>query len=178
MKTTGCLVSMFFALATSLAAACSGEGGAVPPPFTPADDVQFIDGMVPHHEGAVMMADLILQRGQRSDLRSMAEQMKSSQSQEIEQMRGARQALTGSRDTPPMSDPHMLADMMHMMQLSGAALDQMFLEDMIPHHAGAITMSHRALPNLQRGDMQTLARHIIDSQAREIGELNKMLTAP
>lgn len=178
MKPIGRLVPMFWLLATSLVAACSEPGDAIPPPFTPANDVQFIDGMIPHHQGAVMMADHILERGQSSELKAMAQRMKTSQNQEIERMRAARQALTGSGDTPPMNDPHMIADMMRMMQLSGDTLDRAFLQDMIPHHAGALIMSHRALPNLQRPDMQELANQILDSQAREIGELNKMLSTP
>lgn len=156
----------------------SGPEAAIPPPFTPADDVQFIDGMVPHHQGAVMMADMIVQRGQRADLRAMAQQMKDSQNQEIAMMRSARQAIAGSTDTPPMSDPHMLSDMMLLSQQSGAQLDTMFMEHMIPHHAGAIIMAHRALPNLKLADMHALAAHIVDAQALEIGELQRMLTAP
>ena len=53
----------------------------------------------------------------------------------------------------------------------------MFLADMIPHHAGAIEMAHRALPNLKRADLQAMAMNIVSSQAKEIGELQDMLSS-
>ena len=62
-----------------------------------------------------------------------------------------------------------------MMQMSGAELDRMFLSDMIAHHAGALSMSHRAMPYLQRNELKTMAQNIFDSQAREIGDIHSML---
>lgn len=74
MKLTS-LISAVLSLGMSLVASCAESGGEIPPPFTPSDDVQFIDGMVPHHEGAVLMADMILLRSQRSELKAMAQQI-------------------------------------------------------------------------------------------------------
>jgi uncharacterized protein (DUF305 family) len=51
----------------------------------------------------------------------------------------------------------------------------MFVEDMIPHHSGAVSLAHRAKASLQRPDMQQLAAKIFDMQAKEIGELQAML---
>ena len=137
-------------------------------------DVEFIDGMVPHHQSAATMADMELQRGSRADVKQLAQNIKDSQTAEIATMKSIRQQLTGSTDTPPMNDPHMMSDMNAMMQLSGADLDATFLEDMIPHHSLAISMAHRAMPNLQRSDLKMLASSIYDAQAKEIGEMESM----
>lgn len=162
-----------------LLAGCGSQpaGGAGQRAFIPADDVEFIDALVPHHQGATLMADMLLQRGAKSELKSMAQQMKDTQNQEITLMKSARQQLTGSPETPADTDPHMQADMEHMKSLAGAELDRMFLQDMIPHHAGAIEMAHRALPNLKRSDMRTLAMSIVASQAKEVGKLQEMLNS-
>lgn len=48
----------------------------------------------------------------------------------------------GSAEVADHEDEHTEADMQKMMDASGSALDRLFLEEMLPHHAGAITMSH------------------------------------
>lgn len=50
-------------------------------------DQHFIVMMIPHHEGAIAMADLALQRSQRTEIRTLAQSIKETQSREIQQMR-------------------------------------------------------------------------------------------
>jgi uncharacterized protein (DUF305 family) len=148
-------------------------------PFTPADDVQFIDFFVPHHQAAIDMATIEIDHGSSAPVKEMAQQMKTSQMDEIAAMRAARQALTGVADSPPPpADVHMDADMHVMMTLAGAQLDKVFLEEMIQHHAAALPSAHRAPPNLSRSDLKTLAASIYDAQSREIGEMKMLLGDP
>lgn len=51
--------------------------------------------------------------------------------------------------------------------------DRQFLRSMIPHHAGAILVCERA--SLADGETMRLCRQIIESQRREIAEMNAML---
>jgi uncharacterized protein (DUF305 family) len=51
---------------------------------------RFIDMMIPHHEGAVMMAQHALEHSNREELREMARKMIESQQQEIEQLKQYR----------------------------------------------------------------------------------------
>lgn len=179
-------VAVAVGLVAALASGCTQTGDssadashsthAIPAPFTPANDLQFIDGMVPHHDMATRMADHALMHGASATVRAMAQRMKDMQSREIATMRTARQALAGAAESPPHDDPRMAADMTRLMAASGAALDAMFLEQMIPHHAGGIQMAYRALPNLRRPELRALATGIVDSQAREIGEMQAMRT--
>lgn len=67
-----------------------------------------------------------------------------------------------------------MAQMPRMMRASGAEFDAMFLTDMIPHHASGIEMARRALPNLHRPELRTLATAIQTTQAREIEEMTRM----
>lgn len=145
-------------------------------PLIPENDVQFIDFFVPHHQMAVEMADIEIERGVRSDVRQMAEMMKKAQLEEIAKMRAARKELTGTADSPmPSQDWHALFDEVAMRSAKGAEVDRMFLEHMIPHHASGLPVAHRALDNLTRGDMKELAKQIIDAQAMEIGEMKAVL---
>jgi uncharacterized protein (DUF305 family) len=59
-------------------------------------DRAFIDAMVPHHQGAVAMAKLLLKRGEQPGLRKMADDIISAQTKEIARMRAWRKAWYGS----------------------------------------------------------------------------------
>lgn len=145
-------------------------------PYTPADDVAFIDFFVGHHQRAIDMANMVIERGARADVKALAQSIKDAQTAEIATMQAARQALTGQANSPaPPPDPHMDADMTAMMALSGTALDTRFLTEMIPHHAAGLPPAHRGRPNLQRPDMRKLALDIFAAQSREIGEMHDML---
>ncbi|WAS95502.1 DUF305 domain-containing protein [Nannocystis punicea] len=143
---------------------------------SPESDVEFIDAMVPHHQAAIEMADMELERGDSPAVKAVARMIKEAQAPEISQMRAIRAQLTGYDIVPERHDPHSMADMEKLMALSGPALDRGFLEAMIPHHADAITMSHQSLPYLRRAELRTMADQIVLTQAREIGEFVAMLT--
>lgn len=142
---------------------------------SPASDVEFIDAMVPHHRMAVHMADMELARGESADIKEMAQAMKDAQTAEIAKMESIRTQLAGSGEVPDHQDAHAEADMKKMMEATGAALDRLFLEEMLPHHAGAITMAHEALPYLEQSELRAMASQIIGDQAKEIGQIGEML---
>ncbi|HET9931060.1 MAG TPA: DUF305 domain-containing protein, partial [Polyangiaceae bacterium] len=146
-------------------------------PLTPGD-LTFIDFFVPHHKMAIEMAKLAIANGS-ADVKQMATMMRDTQQQEVDIMLAVRLELAGSATVPePPRDPMMMAHMEHMKTLSGASLDQMLLEQMIPHHAAGIPTAHRANPHIQRPELKKLASDIFNAQAREIGEMETMLEAP
>jgi uncharacterized protein (DUF305 family) len=141
----------------------------------PADDVDFIDQLAPHHASAIDMADEVIARGADAHVKTMAQQMKDAQNEEIAKMEVARQELTGRRMGDPVEDPHSEQDMAEMAKLSGIELDRAFLVHMIPHHADAVSVAHRALRNLERHDMRELAEMTVVAQTREMNEMLEML---
>lgn len=171
------------ALLLSVASGC-GSGNddnpttrnATVPPFIPASDVQYIDAIVPHHQMAIEMAQMELDKGTRAEVKAMAQAMKDMQASEIALLKSARQQLTGSADVPaPRTDAHMERDMNGMRNMAaGPDVDAMFLEDMIAHHAEGISLAHRALPNLSRTDVKNNAMDVTENQAAEIGEMQAM----
>ena len=175
-----CLVFMNPVLAqqTSRGSGSDGKhcpGYLIPPPFTPENDLQFIDALMPHHLAAIEMAEEVLERGVRDDVRHLAQNIIAAQREEVSIMRHAREELAGCPDAPSMNDPHMEEDMMKLKQLSGEALDHAFLIHMIPHHSVAVSLVHRAMPYLQRHDLKHIAHDAFHSQAREIGEMERIL---
>jgi uncharacterized protein (DUF305 family) len=58
-------------------------------------DARLIDMLIPHHEGAVMMAEDALKKSQRPEIKAMATKMIEEQKKEIEQLKKWRQAWYG-----------------------------------------------------------------------------------
>lgn len=55
-------------------------------------DLRFINGMIPHHEGAVVMAQDALEKSQRPEIRNLSQEIIQAQESEINQMKQWRQA--------------------------------------------------------------------------------------
>jgi uncharacterized protein (DUF305 family) len=62
-------------------------------------DQQFIVMMIPHHDGAIAMADLALSRAKRPEIKELAKSIKASQTSENAQMRAWYQQWFG-KDVP------------------------------------------------------------------------------
>ena len=152
--------------------ACRGGKESLSPHPGSSDNIELIDGLLPHHQAAIEMADMVIARGANPEVVMMAKNMRTVQMGEIATMRSKRSALTkGESSSPGMRDRHMEADMSDLQKLTGAALDRAFLDDMIPHHAGAIQLAHRSLRGLTDSDLRTLAEMTIVNQTREMNEM-------
>ncbi len=150
----------------------------------PADanyDLRFVDSMIPHHQGALVMAQEVLAKSKRPELIKLAKSIISDQQQEITQMQQWRkQWYPQSSDLPVMwhtamkHEMPMTAEHKEMMQMNmslgkaDAQFDKRFLDAMIPHHQGAVTMAKDALQKSQRPEMQKFAKSVITSQQKEI----------
>lgn len=155
----------------------------------PADatyDLRFIDGMIMHHEGAIVMAEAALEHSQRAEIRQLAEEIIAAQETEIQQMQDWRQAWYPSAGPEPIMYH---ADMNHDMPMSeemaaamrmdmdlGTADDEFdlrFINAMIPHHEGAVAMAEDVQAKSDRPEMQALADEIIAAQQGEIDQMTQ-----
>ncbi len=153
----------------------------------PADatyDLRFIDGMVPHHEGAVTMAEAALDNSQRSEIRQLAEAIIAAQAVEIAQMQEWRSQWYPNAPAEPVMyhaemnhdmpmSKEMISAMRMDLDLGGAddEFDLRFINAMIPHHEGAVAMAEDLQAKSSRPELLTLADEIITSQQAEIDQM-------
>lgn len=155
----------------------------------PADanyDLRFIDSMIPHHQGALVMAQEALQKSKRPELIKLAQGIVTEQKKEISQMQQWRkQWYPKASATPimwhaamngemPMTAEHKQSMMMNIsLGKADTGFDRRFLDGMIPHHQGAVTMGQDLLQKSKRPQMKKLAQNIIKSQQSEIDLMTK-----
>ena len=168
-----------------LATACTGirsQGAAF--------DQQFIDMMVPHHESAIAMAEIAQDRAEHPELRTLADEIVSAQSAEIQQLTEWRAEWYGSAETPSMNEMPMLPGMSmpagHSMDggtmdmsadvdalRDADPFDRDFIDSMIRHHEQAVEAAEIALTESERDEIRALAEEIIAAQTTEIEQLRE-----
>lgn len=143
-------------------------------------DMQFTMMMIPHHEQAVEMADMILAKdGIDERVIALAEQIKAAQGPEIELMESWLDDWgTPMGDMDGMDHGGMMsgADMQALEDATGVEASRLFLEQMMVHHEGAIDMAQAEVDNGENADVIALAEDIIASQTAEITTMEDILT--
>ncbi|MCR3749171.1 DUF305 domain-containing protein [Lentzea californiensis] len=146
-------------------------------PANTAADVEFAQGMVPHHEQALDMAKLVPSRSGNNEVRDLAQRIEKAQGPEISRMNewldrwGAKQEHQGHDMAGMMSGD----DMAELEKSSGAEFDRLWLEMMIKHHEGAVEMARTELAEGEDEGARKLAQEIIDGQQKEIAEMKTLL---
>jgi uncharacterized protein (DUF305 family) len=135
-------------------------------------DERFIDAMVPHHQGAVDMAEVALGNAEHREVKELAEDIVSAQEAEIERLKSIKQEEFGTSEVPTeMSAEEMEAMNMTMDPEELAKqepFDKAFIDNMIPHHESAIDMANVALEDSENPEIREIARAIVDAQEQEI----------
>lgn len=171
---------------TAAPAATDAEttGSSVGVEFNTAD-VEFLQGMIPHHEQAIEMADIALDPtvGASAEVVDLATRVKAAQDPEIEQMTGLLTAwgqpvqmdTSGGHDMSTMEGTMTAEQMDALSAASGAEFDMMWLESMISHHEGAIAMAQAVKGSGSNPEAIALADQIIAAQQAEITEMQALL---
>jgi uncharacterized protein (DUF305 family) len=143
-------------------------------------DIAFATGMIPHHQQAVEMADIVLAKtGVDSRVTDLAKKIKAEQDPEIVTMTGwlktwgqpSPSAMGGMTMNGMMSQD----DMDALTKASGPDSSKLFLQQMIQHHQGAIDMANEELTTGKNADALALAKGIVSSQTAEIATMNRLL---
>jgi uncharacterized protein (DUF305 family) len=140
-------------------------------------DKAFIDAMVPHHQGAIAMAEVALKNAEHEEIIQLSRNIISSQQAEIEELKSIKQEEFGTTNVPMEMSPEQMRGMGMMMDPQQLAnqkpFDEAFIDAMIPHHQSAIEMAQVALENSDNPKIKDLAQNIISAQQREIEQMTQ-----
>ncbi len=146
-------------------------------------DVMFAQMMIPHHQQAVEMADMILNKeGIDPGVLTLASDIKAAQQPEIDQLQswldewGADMPDMDSMEGMDHGGGMMSEDDMAALEAAtGAEASRLFLEQMTMHHEGAIEMAQDEVDNGQNPDAVEMAQTIVDTQTAEIAQMQELL---
>ncbi|MBL8960108.1 MAG: DUF305 domain-containing protein [Gemmatimonadetes bacterium] len=162
-------------------------------PWTMAD-AEFMAGMIGHHAQAIAMARLAPRNGASPSVRTLAARIINAQTDEIQLM---RQWLSDRGQPVPAADPkgmkHEMGGQSMMMLMPGMLseaqmqelhqarkrdFDRLFLQYMIQHHQGAVSMVQALFAADGAGQNQTVFKFASDvnvDQTTEIARMKRML---
>jgi uncharacterized protein (DUF305 family) len=139
-------------------------------------DRNFIEQMIPHHESAIAMAKLAKDKTKHDEVKTLAENIITSQSAEINTMKQWYKYWYGT-DVPTVITDNMWGGHMTNSQASTDSLsaasdfDEAFLSEMIEHHQMAVMMANMLDETTNRLEMKKLANDIINIQTQEIKDM-------
>lgn len=151
-------------------------------------DKDFIANMIPHHQGAIDSAKLILEYGSNEEVKAIARNIIKTQTKEIE-------AFNKLLDTEDFDDSNLskkayaefvakekenMAEMMNKMiavtrTRDKKTADYTFILAMKYHHEGAIKASKQILAYTKNPQIRKIAKNIIKDQAKEIKQFDKLI---
>ena len=169
-----------------------GMGWGAGPMGKRSADAHFIVMMIPHHQGAIAMAELALSRSRRPEIKALAQRIITSQSREITQMRQWYRQWYGT-DVPAWGIGSGYGmGMGHGMGMGGGMgmgwgmpgmatslealktapdFDRAFIEQMIPHHRMGVMMASHAEWNTQHPQLRELEAEMVRVQSQEIEQM-------
>jgi len=154
-------------------------------------DSHFIEQMIPHHQDAITMAEIALEKATHQEIKNLSSDINRSQSAEIDQMKvwykewfatdvPEDNAVMGMHGMMEKSNMHMgmMGDETDIEALRDASdFDKAFIEEMIPHHQMAVMMAQMLKNTTSRDEMRKLADDIISAQTKEINEMRQWYKA-
>ena len=156
-------------------------------------DPQFLWMMIPHHEGAIAMADLALNRAKRTEIKELAKSIKASQTRENAQMRTWYQQWYGKAvpswgpgtgwgwqggmgmgvGTGGGMDMGMRGGTNLSVLSAAPDFDRAFIEQMIHHHQMGVMMASMAQTNSQHPQLRAMQQAMVKAQSREIEQMSQ-----
>lgn len=149
-------------------------------------DIQFVENMITHHQQAVWMAELAPDRASSRDVKGLASRIKDVQRPEIDMMNrwlsqhsiptiapDAPHGGHGGGAMPGMATSQQLEELRN---AKGADFDTRFLNLMIAHHKGALTMAEEVRNAGVDTRVQELVDDIVAEQSADIRRMEKWLS--
>lgn len=150
-------------------------------------DIMFAQMMIPHHQQAVEMSEMLLAKeGIPAQVVEFAQGVIDAQGPEIDRMN----AMLEAWDQQPVTDSGGMdhgemggmsgmmsqEDMTALEEAQGTEAARLYLEQMTAHHEGAVDMARDEVADGQNPHAITLAEQVINDQEAEIAQMQQMLT--
>ena len=150
-------------------------------------DIMFAQMMIPHHQQAVEMSEMLLAKeGIPAQVVEFAQGVIDAQGPEIDRMNAMLEAWdqqpvtdSGGMDHGKMSGMSGMMsqeDMTALEEAQGTEAARLYLEQMTAHHEGAVDMARDEVADGQNPHAITLAEQVISDQEAEIAQMQQMLT--
>jgi uncharacterized protein (DUF305 family) len=151
-------------------------------------DVDYMTMMIPHHQQAIVMTDLVATKTTDEQVRAIAGRIAVTQEAEIKLMSDwlakygkpvpgsgehSGHGATEHASMPGMATPEQLNALR---AANGSEFDKLFLSLMIAHHQGALTMAEGQLTGGVETKAQELAQDVITGQSAEIERMRALST--
>lgn len=145
-------------------------------------DRHFIEQMIPHHNDAILMAEIALMKAEHPEVKQLAQNIKRAQSEENTMMREWYRVRYGAdvpdfdfftgRGEGTMMRGEMMGDAVDVTALESAKpFDRELIRQMIPHHQMGVMMATMLFRGTRHAEMRNLAQTIIDAQSKEIDQM-------
>ena len=140
-------------------------------------DKAFVDAMVPHHQGAIVMAKVALKNAEHDEIKELSGNIVSTQQAEIEELKAIKKDEFGTSQLPMEMNSEQMGGMGMMMDPQVLAdenpFDRAFIDAMIPHHQSAIEMATVADQESENPRIKELAGNIVGAQEGEIEQMRR-----
>lgn len=153
-------------------------------PKTGDPSLDFLYEMIPHHEAAVSMAENIMKYSDNDQVKQLAANIIRDQLAGIGKLEALKNSLKMNPKVNKQAEASYLKSyntiyktMITAMQDAKPTgnIDKDFLEEMIPHHEGAIKMSQNILKYTQNNELKTILQNIITTQQKQVTEMKNLL---
>ncbi len=145
-------------------------------------DYDFANLMIMHHQMAIDMSRVQIEKGSDQTIKNMAKGIVVAQEIEIREMQQFIQNYKIPKTNNQTSNSYKIAtEMKSMMDKMNAVkmfddIDKDYVAMMIPHHESAVAMAKQQLQFGKQNSMVALAKNIIEDQTYEIDEFKKWQT--
>lgn len=155
-------------------------------PHTGEPTVDFLYGMIPHHESAITMSKSYLKYGGNStELKKIAEDIIHTQDVEIEQMQSMIQKLEATMQKDETKETEYLNVYNKMLEehrtshsmSTPNSVEEAFAEGMIRHHEMAVQMAELILKYTENEEVRNMAQDIIDMQTKEMTQMKESVNS-
>jgi uncharacterized protein (DUF305 family) len=146
-------------------------------PVTSIPDFDFMALMIPHHQGAIEMAEYEIRQGKNNKMIQLAKSILAEQTSDIQVMKLLISQLPATAQKAGKSfDSAMVQSMMVMMKNMPfndklTDVDKAFAMVMIPHHQAAIDMAITLIKHSTSEQVSMFARQLISAEQIEIEQM-------